>query len=256
MTGRRGRKKGYPGRAVGRVDVAQQDPLSLLRQRRNNTATQQEDTNNDNGNNDPETHECTSLTSDVDDNDTRNVDDITVERLHKKIVQLEKKIERSNSIPPTSAVGVEKISIPSLSSRSSFGHSEGVLLKSLSSYSKTEIYPRMNFCSLDGGFAKRICMAAVKAGQVNLPTNMSLQQFANYFEKKVPAVFTKLRKSSESNVTKVLSRKSNLHLNIYFCLRTNHLLVDAFQNRQVPVGFPDCVRVSYTVAAGTEARKF
>ena len=213
MAGRRGRKRGHPGRAVGRVD-APRTPLSLLRQQTNNTTTQQEDKNDDNSDDDPEAHECTSLTSDVDDNDTRSVDDITVGKLHEKIVQLEKKIERSNSLPPTSAVGGEKISISSLSSRSSFGHSEGVLLRSLSSYIKTEIYPRMKFCSLDGGFAKRICIAAVKAEQVNLPTNMSLQQFANYFEKKVPAVFTKLRKSSEANVTKVVSCKFNLNLKI------------------------------------------
>lgn len=34
------------------------------------------------------------------------------------------------------------------------------------------------------------------------------------------------------------------------------MLVDAFQNRQVPVGFPDSVRVYYTVTEGTETRKF
>ena len=134
-----------------------------------------------------------------------------------------------------------------------------MLLKALSGYVKKTYYPRIKF--LPEGEVKRIiCKKAVKQGSFMLPLGVDVHTFVDRFQNKIPGIFTQLRKSSETNVTKHVCGKwfqSRLSVCCYLLISTSSTYsTEAYRRQEVPSTFPSSVEVQYEVETGTNLKTF
>lgn len=109
-------------------------------------------------------------------------------------------VSRSSGSTSTSTKSVIS-GITDSSLEGSLDIAQEMLLKALSSYVKKTYYPRIKFLP-EGEVKHVICKKAVKQGSFTLPLGVDVHTFVDRFQNKIPGIFTQLRKSSETNVTK------------------------------------------------------
>ena len=122
-----------------------------------------------------------------------------------------KNTESELKTSPMSKITCNEISeISTLTNNSSikFEYSRNVIQGLLSDYVKEKIYPRMKFLPSEPKVRESICRSSIfPKGNIILPDSVSQSAFVKNYSKKIPSIFTNLRKASETNVTNQMKGK-------------------------------------------------